>query len=243
MRETALSAAKLKESLQELALLGSPVDLAVAVVEVEREKVEIEQVGCIHDSEIFELEDGRVALMADIAVTNQTSRTMYGFDVELRTDWGDSGWDWLMPRLISSQGRAKRDCSYRAYQFPGSCGLQLEYDQVINHFLLERQKLPSKRRLEGWLLGIGGLMPASLRHGQWVDVPLAIVGSDHAEYLTTLRLWTERLDVQPKVAKRRTSLFARPGEEEMDIARTARWTSQNIPRPPLEDRPELEESH
>ena len=71
MNKTA-SNARLKASLEELAQLGSPVDLSVAVTEVENEKVEIEQVGGINESHLFELQDGRVACMADIAVTNQT---------------------------------------------------------------------------------------------------------------------------------------------------------------------------
>jgi len=242
MRKTGLSTSKLKESLQELAQLGSPVDLSVAVPEVEREQVEIERVGGIYDSKIFELQDGRFAFMADIAVTNQTSRPIYGVDVQLRTGWGDSRWDWLTSRRIYSQGRAKGDYSYSVYQFPGKFGLQLEYDQVINHVLLERRTLPSRRRVEGYLLGIGGFMPAELRHGQWLKLSLAIIGCDHTEYATTIDLWTERLEVRPKVVKPRTSLFARTGEQERDVASPERWpTSQNIPSPSTADRPGLEE--
>ena len=87
MNKTALNA-RLKASLEELARLGSPVDLSVAVTEVENEKVEIEQVGGVFESHLFELQDGRVACIADIAVTNQTSRTIDLIDVELRDALG-----------------------------------------------------------------------------------------------------------------------------------------------------------
>ena len=152
MNRTA-SNARLKALLEELAQLGSPVDLSVAVTEVENEKVEIEQVGGINESRLFELEDGRVAYMADIAVTNQTARTIDVVDVELRAPWDDSLFQWLTPLQVKSQGRAKRDCSHSVYQFPGEPGLQFEYGEVINHHLVERRKLPGKRRLEGLALG------------------------------------------------------------------------------------------
>jgi hypothetical protein len=206
MRKTTLNAAKLKESLQELAQLGSPVDLSAAGAEFEPERVEIEQVGGIHDSRIFELQDGRIAFMADIAVTNQSTRAIDVVDIELRTDWGSSYWEWLTPRWVRSQGHAKRDVGYKMYQFPGEGGLELEYDQVINQVLLERRRLPGKLRLQGWLLGVGGSMPTRLRHGQWLDLSLAIIGSDR-EYTTPIRLWTERLEARPKMASQRTGLF------------------------------------
>ena len=53
-----VSNARLKASLEELARFGCPVDLSVALTGVENEKVQIEQVGGIHESHIFELEDG-----------------------------------------------------------------------------------------------------------------------------------------------------------------------------------------
>src|ERR1039457_5636576 len=151
------SNARLKASLEELRQLGSPVDLLV-VTEVENEKVEIEQVGWVHGSRLFELQDGRVACMADIAVTNQTSRTIDLIEVELRTPWDDRLFEWLTPVQVQSQGRSKKRNSYRVYPFPGKNELQLQYSEVLNHRLFESKKLPGKRRFEGWLLGIGGVM-------------------------------------------------------------------------------------
>src|ERR1035441_2235932 len=56
MNKTA-SNARLKASLEELAGLGSPVDLSVVDMEVENEKVEIEQVGGMLESHIFQLQN------------------------------------------------------------------------------------------------------------------------------------------------------------------------------------------
>jgi hypothetical protein len=229
MSRTALKTAELHASLAELMRAGSPVDLSVATKPEEREKVEIEQVGGIHDSEVFELPDGRVAVMADIAVTNQTTRAIDVIDIELQTPWGDSLWDWLTPQRVRFRG-AKREGSYQAYQFPGKCGLQLPYEEVINHVLLERRRLPGKRRLEGWLLGIGGRMPAELRRGQWLDLSFAIIGSDHTEYATTIQLWTERLEARPKTVTPRTSLFEQEALPPREVTRTAvRTASQSGP--------------
>jgi len=228
MCKTTLKAAELRTSLEELARFGSPVDLSVATRLAESENVEIAQVGGIYDSSIFELPDGRIACVAGIAVTNQTSRTMYVEDVELRTSWGDSQWDWLQPQRYDSEGRAKGDYSYVEYRFPGKCGLHLEYKQVINHVFLERRSLPSRRPLEGFLLGIGGLMPAELRHGQWLKLTLAIIGSDHTEYASAIHLRTERLEVQPKIVKPRTSIFAKEEiPSPQDVERAMQWA----PRP------------
>lgn len=226
MNKTA-SNARLKASLEDLARFGCPVDLSVAVTAVENEKVEIEQVGGIHESHIFQLQDRRVACMADIALTNHAARTIDVIDVELRAPWDNSLFEWLLPRQVKFQTRAKPDCSHSVYQFPGG-GPEFEYREVINHHLLERKKLPGKRRLEGWLLGIGGLMPTGLRHGQWLDMPLTIIGSDHAEYSTTIRLWTERLQARTKIVKTRTSFSAKLGKEETMLARDI---TRNAPLP------------
>jgi hypothetical protein len=210
--------AKLKELLYELAQSGSPLDPSVAETEVENEKVEIDQVGGMIESQLFELEDGRVACIADIAVTNQTSRTIYVVDVELRVPWDNSLFKWLTPHQVKPQDRAKRESAYSVYRFPGKYGLELAYNEVINHLLLERKRLPAKLPLEGCLLGIGGLMPPGLRHGQWRDVTLTIVGSDHAEYSRTIHLWTDRLQARTKIVKTRTPIFASLVEEETILA-------------------------
>jgi len=221
MSRTALKTAELHASLAELKRAGSPVDLSVAPKPDDRETVEIEQVGGIHDSAIFELPDGHVAVRADIAVTNQTTRAIDVIDIELRTPWVGSLWDWLKPQRIRFQGRAKPDSSFEVYQFPGKNGLQLPYEDVINHVLLGRRRLPGRCQVQGWLLGIGRRMPAELRHGQWLDLSLVLIGSDHREYPSTIRLWTERLDPRPKMVTPRTSLFEQDALPPREVARTA----------------------
>lgn len=209
---------RLKESLEELARYGSPVDVSVAVTAVENEKLEIEQLGGIYLSHLFELEDGRIACMADIAVTNHTARTIDVINVELRALWDNIPFQWLQPRQFKFNNYTKRGRSHLGYRFPGH-GPEFEFHEVINHRLLESKKLAGKRRLEGWLLGIGGRMPAELVHGQWRDMYLTIIGYDHYEYSTTLHVWTERLLTRPKVVQPRTSIFARMEQEAMHARR------------------------
>jgi hypothetical protein len=209
--------ARLKASLEELARFGSPVDSTVADLRIENEKVEVEQLGGPFESQILELPTGCVAYMVDIAVTNQTSRTIDLIEVELRTPWDDNFFQWLQPEPFKFQLHGKRGRSHSVYHF-AETELRFTSEQVINRNLVELRKV-RKGRQEGLLLAIGGRMPAGLRHGQELDMPLTIIGSDHAEYSTTLRLWTERLLARPKVVKTRTSIFAKLVEEEAVRAR------------------------
>ena len=202
-------------SLQELARLGSPVDLcagqpSMADTDRENEKLEITQVGGIHDSSIFELPDGRAGYRIVLLITNQTSRAIYTPEVELRASWKDDLFQWLEPLRISVRNSRKPDTSYQVYRFPGPSGLELQYDEVLNHILLEDQSVAPERPFKGFLLAVGGRMPAELRHGQFIDVTLAIIGSDHTEYTQSICLWTERLETRPKAMERRSNLFGEP---------------------------------
>ncbi len=180
--------------------------------------MEIEQVGGVFESHIFQLQDRRVACIADIAVTNQTSRTIDLIDVELRTPWDNRRFEWLLPSQVKFQTCRKRDCSPLVYRFPG-LGPEFAYKEVINHHLLEREKLPGQRRLVGWLLGIGGVMPDNLVHGDWLKMSLTIIGADHAEYSEPIIFWTERLLARPTIVKTRTPIFPKLVEEQAKLAR------------------------
>lgn len=180
--------ARLRASLEESARCGSPVDLSVADTEVEDGKVQIEQVGWVHGSHLFELQDGRVACMVDIAITNQTSRTIHVVDVELRTTWEDSFFEWLLPVEIHTH--AKRDCSYSVYRFPGP-GPEFACKEVINHHLLERRRLPAK-------------LP---KGGSWESE-----GSCHLGYITDSgRICVSRLLQPTTLNTRRHFAFGRNG--------------------------------
>ena len=212
----------LRASLEELNALGSPVDFSVADDDEENVKLEIEQVGGVHESMIFELENGRVGYMVDLTITNLTSGTIYPIGLELRTPWEDDFFEWLTPHLFTIKCRKKRDISYEAYRFPGKNGLELKCEDVRNHRLEEGRRLAPKRPFRGWLLATGSPMPAHVQHGQWLGVILAIIGSDHTEYTRKLRLWTEHLARKPKRTRSMGSgLHAEPaGCSVPDCART-----------------------
>jgi len=232
------SGANLKQLLEELSQFGSPVDLSVAETRVPMEKVVIDQVGGVFESCVFELESGRAAYMANIAVTNQRTRSLDIIDVELRTPWNDPFFQWLEPVSVESNDRRKRSCSCLVYRFPNKCGLELGYNEVLNHHLLDRKKLPGNRRLEGWLLAIGGFMPPELRHGQWHDMPLTIIGADHSEYTTKIELWTERLQSRRKSVKPRMRIFVKP---DINIGELANRTVADDPKDPIPAGPDLSE--
>jgi hypothetical protein len=126
-------------------------------------------------------------------------------EVELRLPWNDEMFDWLTATEIPLHFRRKPDRSYRAYRFPGKLALELPCKEVLNHRLAEGGCLPTKRPVRGLLLATGGLMPAGLRHGQWLDATLAFIDSDHNEYIQTIKLSTERLELRPSEMVRRRS--------------------------------------
>ena len=232
--------ARLKASLEELARFGSPVDSTVADLRIENEKVEVEQLGGPFESQILELPTGCVAYMVDIAVTNQTSRTINLIEVELRTPWDDNFFQWLQPEPFKFQLHGKRGRSHSVYHF-AETELRFTSEQVINRNLVELRKL-GKGRQEGLLLAIGGRMPAGLRHGQELDMPLTIIGSDHAEYSTTIHLWTDRLLARPTTVKMRKGIFAEKvaelvaeeGASALDVTCTAPLPAS---QPPASSRP------
>jgi len=150
---------------------------------------------------IFELDSGRAGCIVDLRLTNHTSRPMY-VDVELRLPWQDDMLDWLMPAEIPLHFRRKPDRSYRAYRFPGRLAMEFPCKEVLNQRLVEDGCLPTKRPVCGLLLATGGLLPADLKHGQRLDVALAMTDSDHNEYIQAITLWTERLELRPRLMVR-----------------------------------------
>lgn len=199
--------AEFQAALEELRRAGSPVDLSVAANTAKKESLKIKQVSGPPNSAVFELEDGRYGCRLDIAITNRTTRSIAIVDIQLRTPWGDIVRKWLEPEQVRCQGRDKQVGSCPMYIFPG--GDELPYDEVINHRLGERRRISAKRRLEGWLLGVGGLMPSNLHHGQCLDLSLAVVASDHTEYVVPLFVGTEFLNPWAKRARLRASLSDR----------------------------------
>jgi hypothetical protein len=179
------------------------VDLSVADTEEDEcAGIEIERVGWIHQSMIMELSNGLTGYMLDSVVTNQTSRTIYAVELELRLPWEDARFEWMPdPRELGNS-----EC----YRFPGKNPLEFPRDEVINHLVLAREGLQPKRPLRGLLLATAGPMPKRLRHGQWIDVTLAIITSDHIEHAEIFPLWIDRLEERPARAPREYDLFGEP---------------------------------
>jgi hypothetical protein len=206
--------------LRALAESGSPVDVPVADTEHEQADVEIRQVGGVYDSMVFELPSGLTGCLMDLAFTNQTARTIYCPDIELRLPWEDSLLDWLPDPMEA--GKTK------CYRFPGGSGLEFHRDLVINHVLLEEGRLKPQCPVRGLLLATGGPMPESLRHGEWVEATLVLTASDHAEYTSIVRLWTQRLEVKPKRAERKYDLYGKKIGRDLDSIVAARDESSVV---------------
>jgi hypothetical protein len=199
-----LSRSRLAVSLRALAGSGSPVDISVADTEDEHADVEIEQVGGVHETMVFDLEDGRAGYILDLLITNQMPRPFHCRDIEPRMSWPDSEFEWL-------QDPKETERDPHNYRFPGRAALELPRDLVLNHILLGGGILKPGCPKQGCLLGIGSPMPANLRHGAWVEMTLTIVAYDHAEYPATITLWVDRttkLTQKSATKVHRESLFA-----------------------------------
>jgi len=70
---------------REMAAQGIPLDLPEVQLDVE-----IEQVGGVTDSMIFDLTDGRCGWIIQLLIINQTSRPIQFRDVVLRPTWQNS---------------------------------------------------------------------------------------------------------------------------------------------------------
>ena len=174
--------ANLRASLNELLQAGCPVDPSVApepAGPLAQEKLEIEQFGGPLETAIFELDNGRTGLRATIAITNHTARPIDLREVRVSTLGDPYGWDWLHPQSVPCRDKRFRKSSYQAYVFPGMNGLQLQPEEVLNNILFERRRVPAKRRLEGWLLGVGGIFPQNLPKGKLLKLSLVLVRRPH----------------------------------------------------------------
>jgi hypothetical protein len=168
-------------SLREMAAVGIPVDPSVAELDVE-----IEQVGAVCDSLVFDLADGRCGWMIDLLITNQTPRSIRIRDVALRPRWPNPDFECLPdPKEVGGDPWN--------YRFPGKGAFELPREQVINHVLLHRGILKPGRPVEGWLLGIGNPKPATLLLGAPIEVELAIIAYDHSEYKERIKLWVDAI--------------------------------------------------
>jgi len=201
--------ANLRASLQELARLGSPVDLSVADVgranQTENQDLEIEQIGGVHESHIYQLKDGRAAFVAQVRIANQTNKPIYPLEMEMQLFWQDPTVDWLEPRRIKVNGRKKPNYSYQCYRFPD--GLQFSAAEVVNHVIFGHRMLIPNKPIEGLLLATGGRMPADLKHGQTLDVALTITDSAYTEHRATIDFWVNRVVYQPKPVRANTVNF------------------------------------
>lgn len=202
---------RLQEILDELARSGSPVDQSVAAPTTPN-AVEIWQVGEIHSSSVFELDNGQVAYSLNVSIFNKKTRPIDVIACEIRTTWEDGLFRWLAPITRQSRGREKRPHNYEVYRFPGDFGPEFHGEDVLNHHLQEGERLPGREALSGWLLAVGGRIPAQLRHGQWIDADLVITDADRVEHSTKLELWVSRPPRRPKPAKVRKRIFAKPQE-------------------------------
>jgi hypothetical protein len=188
----------LRASLKELLQAGCPVDLSVAPEQagsVTRKKLEIEQVGGALEAAIFQLENGHTGLRAALAITNLTSRAIDLRDVKVEALWDGCGWDWLTSQPVPCRDRRYRKSSYPAYVFPGN-GLQLPPGDVLNRVLFEQCRLPAQRRLQGWVLGIGGPFPRDLQSGGLLRLSFVLVAADHTEYAAKIQFCAERREAR-----------------------------------------------
>lgn len=187
------------ELLKELVAAGSPADFSVADGQIA--PVQILQVGDILTTSIFELEDQRTGYRLDVAIINQTSKSICCWDIELYLPWEDPNFEWL-PDPKQTLGGEHGD-----YKFPGKTGLALARDEVLNHLLLCGGVVKPGRLYKGWLLGVGGPMPQHLRRAKGVQGSVAIITENGEEYAGTMQFLVLPLARKPKNLIRTGGLF------------------------------------
>jgi hypothetical protein len=207
---------KLGADLRELAAAGSIVDCSVAETPEESAQLEINQVGGVHESMVFELPHGRAGYILDLEIINKAAKAIYVSEIELRMQWEDRLFEWLadpketgrtVSYLVKKKVHRERVVvASGEYCFSGSV-VEYPRDLVLNHTLLEGCSLAPGYPLTGLLLATGGPMPHDLRHGQWLEPTLALTASDHREYTGQIRLWADRLEVDQERATRTSGLY------------------------------------
>jgi hypothetical protein len=203
---------ELGHSLEELAALGSPVDLSVVQEDL---SLNIEQGGGPSDSIIFDLPHHRAGYILDIELLNLRSKTIYLVDLILELAWEDPWFQWL-PDPETQNHNAKKAQGNKLkrtrmqppprYCFPSSNGLEFPRDRVLNHYLTENGKLTQKP-MRGLLLAIGGRMPDSLRHGSLLEASLVVRDVEGFAYRGAVTFCVERRDVMTKPQTQNLGLF------------------------------------
>jgi hypothetical protein len=187
--------------LRDMNEVGVPVDLSVAEL-----SIEIEQVGGVHEGEVFDLSDGRTGWIISVMMTNRTPRPIQVRDIEPRPFWDNSEFEWLPDPMGEGTGVFNE-------QFAGKGAQEVPRGQVVNHIPLDHEILKPRCPVRGLLLGIGNPKP-ELLSGAFFDVKLAIIGEDHTEYEEKISLWVDPVMKRQQNSSRRRSFGSLYADEQ-----------------------------
>jgi len=202
----------LRYALQELAESGSPVDLSVTE---ENYCLQIQQVGGLSDSIIFDLPNHRAGFILDLEIVNRRPKTIYLLDLELQLPWEDPWFQWLPDpgtqnhNARKAQGKNLKRMRMQSpprYCFPSSDGPEYSRDEVLNHHLAENGKLTQKP-MRGVLLAIGGRMPDSLLNGSFLKASLVLRNVQGIAHRGAVTFCVERRNVTTKPGPQNLGLF------------------------------------
>ena len=206
------SGEELRLALEELAAFGSPVDLSVVQEDL---SLNIQQVGGVSDSIIFDLPHHRAGFIIDIEILNRRSRTIYLRDIELQLPWADPWFQWL-PDPGTENHDAKKATGKKSgrprmqppprYCFPSSDGLEFPRHQVLNHHLAENGKL-TRKPMRGLLLAVGARMPDSLLHGSFLEASLVLRDVEGIAHRAAVTFTVDRRAVIAKPKTQNLGLF------------------------------------
>jgi hypothetical protein len=178
----------LATSLKELATMGFPVDLSVAIPEDRRGDVVIEQV---EDPTIFVLQGGLTVYLLNLILINGTAKTIYLRDLKLRVPWENSALE--MVSELRNTGKNHQNC------FPRLGDLRASTGQGNRRGLMEHGTLTT-RPLQGSLFAVGGPLPKDFRHGTTREARVVACDMSRLEYRGTVNFWIDRLTYASKKA-------------------------------------------
>ena len=122
------------------------------------------QTGTICETRIFDLDSGGMALMASLAICNDSRRNVWLQEFRVDIPWWEPHFQWL-------EDPARKAPREFAYSFPPLGPTGFERDIVLNHRRRRNGFLGPGDYIEGLLLGVGQEpIPSNYRNRQPLDM-------------------------------------------------------------------------
>jgi hypothetical protein len=144
----------------------------------------IRQIDGVTESSAFDIPPCGTGYRIDVRITSNLTGVFAIADFGLELPWKDLV-NWLPD---------PRECAAdpSAYCFPGMRSLQYSRTVVINHYADVTRTMSKGQSINGLLLGFGGPMPDTVRHGEMIPAILSVFGQFDRKFSYSISLWADR---------------------------------------------------